>query len=131
MGIWTNKDHRTVLDDAEDFGYEPMGGRMKQWAAGFFLPFWPILLGIGSQRLGYATFFGRNGSLDITGSPAIALNTAYIAFGLFLHFHYFWGLDSKLSRFSQAGKLLSLLALILCLLYAIGSVLHQFIDFAK
>jgi hypothetical protein len=131
MGTWTNKDRRTILDDAEDFGYESTGGRVKQWVAGFCLPFWPILFGVGSLRLGRATFFGRDGSVDITGNPAIALNAAYIAFGMFLHFHYFWGLDSNLYRFNRAGKLLSLLALIPCLLYSIGSVLYRFVDFAK
>jgi len=124
MEISTTKNHRTILDESEDLADYPTGGRLKQWLAGVALPFWPVLFGVLSLRLGRATFFGRNGSLDIQGDPAIALNAAYIAFGCMLHFHYFWGLDSNLHRYSHWGKVISMLVLIPCLLYAIASQFH-------
>jgi hypothetical protein len=79
-----------------------------------------------SLVVGRATFFGRDGSSDIYGRPAIALNVAYIAGGLFLHFHYFWGLDERLCRHSQPLKTICLLILVPCLLYAFASTFTFF-----
>jgi hypothetical protein len=130
MGLWTNKNHRTILDDAEDFGDYPIGGRLKQWLAGVFLPFWPILFGALSLKLGRATFFGTecrgsDSSLDIHGMPAVTLNIAYIAFGCLLHFHFFWGLEPVLRRFSQWGKVISMIVLVPCLVYSIWRVISD------
>jgi len=113
------------LDDAEDLGDYPIGGRLKQWLAGVFLPFWPILFGALSLKLGRATFFGSHNSLDIQGLPAVTLNVAYIAFGSLLHFHYFWGLEPALRRFSPWGKVISMIVLAPCLFYSIWRVLSD------
>ena len=107
----------------EDYSEIPTGGRLKQWLAGVVLPFWPILFGVCSLLVGRATFFGKNGSADIQGRPAIALNLTYISIGLFLHFHYFWGLDSNLHRHAQGLKIICLAVCIPCLLYALYQTL--------
>ena len=52
------------------------------------------------------------------GVPGL-LAVAYIAVGAFFHFHYFWGLSERLSRFSQFTKVLSILVFLPSLLYAL------------
>lgn len=119
VGIWTNKDRPTLLDDAEDFSLGASGGRWKQWLAGGLLAALPIIFGLLSLKVGYTTLFGRGTSADLRGAAGQALAIAYIAGGLFLHFHYLWGLSERLRRFSQAGKVLSMLVLVHALLFAI------------
>ena len=124
MSIWTNRDQRATLDDdVGDFSDSPTGGRVKQWLAGVAFPLWPILFGIYSLIMGSATFFGRGGSLVIHGHQAMVLNIAYIAIGLFVHFHYFWGLSTSLYRFSQALKATCLAIFVLCVFYALCSTI--------
>jgi hypothetical protein len=43
----------------------------------------------------------------------------YVAAGAFLHFHYFWGLNERLRRFSHITKILSLLVFLPSLFYAL------------
>ena len=110
MSIWTNKEHRTAFDDAEDLAYGPSGGRVKMWLAGVGLALIPLLYGVGCLRSGHARFFGSHGAnLDLDGSAAIALAIAYIALGAFVHFHWFWGLHPRLWRFSTALKFVAVL----------------------
>ena len=125
MGFWTNKDHRTIADDTDDFTTPPSGGRCKQWVGGMLVAAIPIIFGVKCLIRGDAVLFGnRSSSLHLTGTAATALNTAYIAFGCFLHFHYFWGLDENLCRYSQTGKTISLLVFIPCFLFALYDGLH-------
>lgn len=126
--IWTQKVRRTYLDDAEDLANEPSGGHVKMWLTGAVLATVPIAYGICCLVRGHTTLFGRRGpNADLSGAPGIALAIAYIAFGAFLHFHYFWGLSERLWRFSQAGKVLALTVFLPSLLYALY---HAFVDVA-
>ena len=104
MGFWTNKVHRTALDDAEDLSYAPSGGRPKMWLMGVGVALIPIVYGIHCLTTGEARFFGSRDSLDLRGSGATALAIAYIAVGAFIHFHWFWGLSDRLERFSYVMK---------------------------
>ena len=118
--IWTRKDGRTCVDDAEDMAFGPSGGRVKQWLAGVILAAAPIIYGIVCIHRGHATLFGKRGSnLDLSGDAALWLAISYIAVGAFLHFHYFWGLSESLWRFSQAGKVVSVLIFLPSFLYAL------------
>ncbi|HEV2330651.1 MAG TPA: hypothetical protein VGY56_17865 [Verrucomicrobiae bacterium] len=93
MGFWTNKEHRTGFDDAEDLAYSPSGGPAKIWLLGVGLALIPVDYGIRCLATGHATLWGRyNSQLDVTGSTAVALAIAYIAVGVFIHTHWFWGL---------------------------------------
>jgi hypothetical protein len=83
MGFWTNKEHRTALDDAEDLAYTPSGGRVKMWLLGIVLALFPVGYGIYCLRTGHALMFGQNQDLDVTGSGATALAISYIAVGVF------------------------------------------------
>jgi hypothetical protein len=118
--IWTRKEDRTCVDDAEDLAYGPSGGRAKQWLAGVILASLPIIYGVVCIRRGHTTLFGRRGSdLDLSRDAALSLAISYIAIGAFLHFHYFWGLSEHLWRFSQAGKVVSVLIFLPSFLYAL------------
>jgi hypothetical protein len=110
MGFWTNKQHRTAFDDAENLAYAPSGGRLKMWLLGVGLALIPIGYGAYCLFTGHARFFGRRAAhLDLDGSAAVALAVAYIALGLFIHAHWFWGLHSRLEPFSYLFKVLALL----------------------
>ena len=115
---------RSILDDAEDFSYEPKGGPLKQWLAGMALPLVPICYGISCFFSGQSRLFSDKGITELSDKPAIALAVSYIALGSFIHFHYFWGLESKLCRFSQAGKVVSLLIFLPLFIYALIDTLH-------
>jgi hypothetical protein len=109
----TRRERRTLLDEVEDLAYTPSGGRGKQWFAGVVLAVVPVIYGIHSIQRGYATLPGRRGvSETLTGEAGVWLAVAAIAFGAFLHFHYFWGLSEGLWRFSEALKVVSMLALL-------------------
>lgn len=108
MGFWTNKDHRTALDDAEQLGYEPEGGRLKMWLLGMGLATVPIAYGIHGLCVGQMTLIGKHRAhLELHGAAANALAIAVIAAGVFIHFHWFWGIHKKLFPFSPIGKFLS------------------------
>lgn len=118
--IWTRKTHRNYFDDAEDLAYEPTGGRIKQWLAGVLLAATPIVYGLVCIHRGHTTLFGRStANLNLSGAAGFWLAISNIAFGFFLHFHYFWGLSERLWRFSRAAKLISALVFLPCFLYAL------------
>lgn len=110
MGFWTNKEHRTTFDDAEDLAYAPSGGRIKKWLLGVGLALIPLGYGVRCLFTGHARFFGRRGShLDLDGSAAVALAVAYIAVGVFIHAHWYWGLHPRLEPLSYLLKVLAVL----------------------
>jgi len=80
------------------------------WLLGVGLAFVPLGYGVHCLVSGHARFFGSRGShLDLDGSAAISLAIAYIAVGLFIHAHWFWGLHGRIERFSQLLKVLAAL----------------------
>jgi hypothetical protein len=108
MGFWTNKDHRSGFDDAEDLAYPPSGGRVKMWVLGIGLAVIPICYGIYCLLTRHAVLFGsREADLDLNGSAAVALAIAYIAVGIFIHAHWFWGLYPKCEPLSYLLKLVA------------------------
>lgn len=126
MGFWTNKEHRTGFDDAEDLAYSPSGGMLKMWLAGVGLALIPIGYGIRCLVTGQATLWGRNGSqLDVTGSTATALAIAYIGVGVFMHAHWFWGLQPKFEIVSYILKIVSVLVFIGCLGYVFYRIVAE------
>src|SRR5690242_20730532 len=96
MGFWTNKDHRTAFDDAEDLAYALSGGPLKAWLLGVGLAAVPAGYGIRCMLDGHTCFFGRRSYLDLDGSPAQTLAVAYNAVGVFIHAHWCWGLHPRL-----------------------------------
>lgn len=124
MGFWTNKEHRTGFDDAEDLAYPPSGGRIKMWLLGVGLALIPVGYGVRCLLTGHALLIGRNSNPDITGSAAVALAITYIAVGIFIHAHWFWGLQPKLELVSYILKLLAVLLFLGSLGYTIYRVIE-------
>ena len=80
------------------------------WLLGLALALVPVSYGVHGLQTGHARFFGHSGAtLDLTGSAASAMAVAYIALGLFLHAHWFWGLNARLAPFSPLLKVLAIL----------------------
>ena len=124
MGFWTNKQHRTALDDAEDLANAPEGGPLKMWLVGAGLALVPLCYGACGLWTGETTFFGgRGGSLELHGPAAVAMSIAYISVGAFIHFHWFWGLHPRLRGWSQLFKTLAVLVFLGSFAFTIYRVL--------
>ena len=80
------------------------------WLLGVGFAFLPIAHGVHCLRTGHARFCGDNDSkLDLQGSAAIALAVAFLAVGVFIHAHWFWGLHPRLEPFSGLLKVITAL----------------------
>jgi hypothetical protein len=98
-------ERRTVADliDAQ-----PCGGSPTMWLAGVGLALLPLVYGIScivTRRGELGTTLWRS---EVQGGPAIALGVGWIGVGLFLHFHFFFGLHSRLAAFSRRAKSVAL-----------------------
>src|SRR5689334_23372271 len=110
MSFWTRNPYETDAKVAESLSHSPSGGRFKMWLLGVGLALIPIYYGIHCLQTGHARFFGgRSGNLDLTGSSAVAMAIAYIAVGVFIHAHWFWGLHPRLEPLSPLLKVLAVL----------------------
>lgn len=118
MGFWTRNPYEDDVDLAENLSDSPSGGPVKMWLLGVVLALVPIGYGIHCLHSGHAILLGQNSNLDVTGSAAIALAIAYIAVGVFIHAHWFWGLSPKLGWLSPVLKVLATLAFLGSLGYA-------------
>ena len=110
MSFWTRNPYETDAKVAESLSHSPSGGRLKMWLLGVGLALVPIGYGVRCLQTGHVTFFGSRGSrLDLTDSSAVAMAIAYIAVGVFIHAHWFWGLHPKLEVLSPILKVLAVL----------------------
>ena len=100
----------TVYDD--DFEDIPSSGPVAQYGGGVALPLMLVGYGIVCIIRRHAVLSGGRISLDLDGTKAVALATATIALGTFLHCHYFWGNIYHLSAWAVVGKILSAIAFI-------------------
>lgn len=120
MHWWTRRDpHSNLLDEAAALASPPNGGPLTRWIVGGLVAGVPMVYGMVCLRRGHTTLFGRRGGADLTGEAGLWLAVAYIALGAFVHFHYWWGLSPRLSPFSYAGKLVSLLVFVPSFFYAV------------
>ena len=100
--------HQPSVDEAEELSYAPSGGRVKMWLSGVGLALVPLVYGLKGLEAGRTLFFGSRGSqLELQDEAAAGMSIAYIAVGAFLHFHYFWGLHSRLLPWSPWLKLVA------------------------
>jgi hypothetical protein len=110
MSFWTRHPSETDDEIADSLSHSPSGGRLKMWLLGVGLALVPLCYAIHCLQTGHTTFFGRRGlNLDLTGSAAVAMAVAYIAVGVFIHAHWFWGLHPKLEPLSPILKVLAVL----------------------
>jgi hypothetical protein len=86
----------------------PRGGAPTKWLGGIGLAALPALYGI--QCL--VTQQGQLGTTiwpsKLEGGGAIALGIGWLGVGLFLHFHFFFGLHPRLDAYSKRGKSIAL-----------------------
>jgi hypothetical protein len=123
MIFWTHRNHRTAFDDASDLSDPPSGGPLKMWLVGAGIAAIPVGYGIRCWMTGHAMFIGRGSNLDLTGPAATAMAIAYMAVGVFIHGHWFWGLHPRLERFCSIPKVLAALTFI----GSFGYTLHRII----
>ena len=110
MSFWTTSPNKSTLDGIESLSSSPSGGRVKMWLLGVGLALIPISYVVHCLRTGHARFWGRGHShVDLYGSGAVALAVAYIAVGVFIHAHWFWGLHPRLVGLSPLLKVLAAL----------------------
>jgi len=116
MSLWTNKDHRTLLDDTEDLAHAPEASPWTKWFMGWAMPLLVVAYSLYSIHRGSITLPGRRSSMIITGDDVPILSAAYMALAAFTHFHCFWSLHPRLWEYAQRLKVLSLLTFLPCLL---------------
>ncbi|QIF03602.1 hypothetical protein [Roseimicrobium sp. ORNL1] len=119
MSLWTNKDHRTEFDDADSLAYDSDGGRLKPWLVGAVIPFFIVLYGVTCLSSDETDISGPDGRVVAYGTAATGLVVAFIALGLFLHFHFFWRLRERLEPYAERLKLVSLIVFLGGFLFAI------------
>lgn len=119
MSFWTRNPYESSAKAAESLADYPSGGRIKMWLLGVALALAPIGYGVRCLVTEHATLIGSRGSrLEVTGSAAVAMAIAYMAVGLFIHAHWFWGLHPRLSPWSPVLKILTLLTFLAASIYA-------------
>ena len=119
MSLWTNKDHRTILNDAEDLSHAPDASPWTKRFMGCLIPLLILTYSLYSIHRGHITLFGKGNSTTIHGDDLPLLAGAYIAFAAFLHFHCYWSLHDRLWPYAQRLKVISLLTFLPCLLLVI------------
>jgi hypothetical protein len=119
MSLWTRNPYEIEAKAADNLSHAPSGGRFKMWFLGVGFALIPICYAIRCLQTGHTTLWGRRGTnLDLTGSSALAMAIAYIAIGVFIHAHWFWGLHPKLEPLSPILKVLAVLVFLGSLGYA-------------
>lgn len=87
---------------------QPRGGAPTMWLGGVGLALLPLLYGIRcvvTQRGELGTIIWPS---EVEGGAAISLGVGWIGVGLYLHFHFFFGLHQGLARHSRRGKSIGL-----------------------
>ena len=91
-------------------GAKPPSAWKEMWIGGIGVALIPVGYGVYCLYTGHAYFPRRRGPvLDLQGWEAVVLAVAYIAFGAFLHFQFFWGRHPRLSPWSLRLKKAALL----------------------
>lgn len=102
--LWTRNLNEIPVEFVEESGDSPSGSRSQMWLLGMGLALLPFGYGVYCLFTGRAVLIGRGNQLELTGSTAVALAIAYMAGGLFIHAHWFWGLHPRLAPFSPILK---------------------------
>src|SRR4051812_37568991 len=83
---------------------DPRSGFTGKWTSGIFLALGACLWGGASLLNGKFTMPRRRAEFTFEGTPAILLSMGLIAFGFYLHFHYFWGTNPKADHITTLGR---------------------------
>jgi hypothetical protein len=125
MALWTSEPRPTIADDTESLAHCPSGGPLKMWLAGMGVAGALAAYGIACIVSEEATMLARHSrNMHVTGPAAVWIGAAWIALAGFIHFHYFWGLHSRLWRFSETLKVASLVVFLPCFFYGVALALN-------
>jgi hypothetical protein len=80
---------------------DPQTGFTGKWTRGIFVAAFSVIWGTYSLAIGKLVLSRRFFTFE--GPSASALSVALISFGLYLHFHYFWGTNPKADHISTFG----------------------------
>lgn len=100
------RSHGRGLDDLIEA--RARGGAPTMWLAGVALALLPLTHGIRcvvTQQTQIGTQFWKS---EVDGLGAIGVGLGWIGVALFLHFHFFFGLHSRLEAYSPRGKSVAL-----------------------
>ncbi len=114
MGFWTNKDHRTFLDDLDDLAHQPKQSPWTKWFTGCLVPSLILVYVLHTSGEKSMRVLSRTSSLVITGDDVHLLCAAYLSIAVFIHAHCFWNLSERLEPYAEKLKVLSLLVFIPC-----------------
>lgn len=108
------------FDLVESLSTSPEGGPAHQWIGGVVAALVPVGYGVANLIQGTAVMPSRSqaGRVLLTGLPATSLSIGFIAMGLFLHFHFFWGISAKLNPYCMIGKIIAIVLFIPTMGYA-------------
>lgn len=90
--------------DEDDFTGAPPQGPLFQWGLGVVAAL--VIAGLGVRAIVEGSFTAGKGFM-LLGTNAALMGTAWIAVGVFLHCHYFWGNVRGEMWGAVLGKLLS------------------------
>ena len=98
----------------DDFDDSPSGSFWQKWFGGIVVPIVTVLYCIDCLATQRATWSGGyfSGSVGLRGLNACLLGAVVFGFGLFAHFHYFWGSVDRLEPYSALGKIAAVVILI-------------------
>ena len=112
-------DHDADLFD--DWSDLPPSSDALKYLAGIVLALFLVIYGLRCVISQHAMIPGtqRVEQIDFHGAKAIALGTASLSFGIFLHCHYYWGNVYQEYIVAALGKIVGLIGLIVSLVYLI------------
>lgn len=117
MAIWNNKEHRSILEDAEDLAHPPAPSPWTKWFMGCFVAGALAAYAINGWVRGSITGYVLKGpSVTIVGSDVRLFAATYLSLAAFIHFHCFWSLHPLLAKYARPLKVVALMMLCPCLL---------------
>jgi hypothetical protein len=102
----TDKEHRPFLNHP-NLAPRAVRRLVEMWLGGVVLALVAVGYGLYCLITGHAFFPGEGQDLDVYGSAAVALAIAYLAVGVFMHVHWFWGLHPRLAVFAPVLRIIA------------------------
>jgi hypothetical protein len=119
---WRTPHNPTPYDD--DWEDQPSQGWFYQYVLGIALPLGLIAFGTYAVAMQHVSFGGSN-PMKLNGWNAISFGIAWIAAGVFVHCHYFWGNVFDQAWFAVLGKIASAI----CFIAGLGFVIVRNVVF--
>lgn len=88
----------------------------RSWVLGLLFPGLVVAYAISSLMTGSFTFYGRGGAYTVEGPAAVAFSLTLLSAAAALHFHFIWGPSKHLWRYSELGKLVSMILTVVFLI---------------